>query len=70
MTPDLSVREQIEATQLARQAASDPRAAERLAARFVALAAVFKQARRNRYLMCNTNVRPIIDRAAQLMETT
>lgn len=66
----LAPSEQHRAADLARDAMLSPRLAARLAARLVALEAVFKDARRNRYLMNAPSVRPLIDRAHTIMEQT
>jgi hypothetical protein len=64
----LKPSEQHRAADLAREAIASPRAAERLAAKLVAMEAVFRDAKRNRYLMAAPTVRPIINRATLIME--
>ena len=65
---NLTPSEQHSAAKLAGEALTDPRAAERLAAAYVALKAVFAEAKRNRYLMTSPTVRPLINRVAKIEE--
>ena len=59
----LAPSEQRRAATIASAAFGNPRLIERLSAQFVAIEAVFADARRNRYLMTAPTVRPLIDRA-------
>lgn len=68
--PALQPADQRRAAELAREAVNSPKAAERLAARLVAIEAVFRDAKRNRYLMAAPSVRPIINAASRIMEGT
>lgn len=66
--PALPVADQRRAAELARECLVSPKAAERMAAKLVALEAVFRDAKRNRYLMAAPTVRPIINAASKIME--
>lgn len=66
-TPALTPAEQKRATELAAKAVAEPGGAVALAARLVALEAIIKEARANRYLWAHPTVRRLFERSRSIV---